>query len=367
MKLFIICNYLGGGGAERVAVNLANGLSRRNYEVCIIADLIRYRTYEVDDKIKLLSLHDPNIPNYLKAFQGVKNIRKYAKIYHPDLVITVMHFCSLFAKAGTIGMGIPIIQTIHHPLESETFKIHPVAKFLDKHTPQLYAHTTLLTHADLVYLGKFGKRVSVMPNPLSFTPVDSLPIKERFILSAGRLDDWHYKGWDILIRTIHELKEYMSNNNWRLFLAGAGREESITFLKNMCKEYGVDDLIDFIGFRKDVIDYFRKSSIFFLSSRAEGLPMVLIEAMSQGCACVATDFKGRTREILTHDEIGLLAEPEDYKTLAKHLRLVMGNDELREKMQYNAVERSKYYMLDNVIDMWELLIKEVMTANRKSK
>lgn len=361
MKLFVVCNYLGGGGAERVAVNLANGLSQRNYEVYIIADLVRYRSYEVDENITQLSLHSPDIPNYLKAIQGIKNIRKYAKQYHPDLIITVMHFCSLFAKTGTLGMGIPIIQTIHHPLESKAYKLHPIAKFLDKHTSPLYAHTTVLTKADIEFLGNYGKRVSVMPNPLSFTPVDHLPIKEKIIFSAGRLDNWHYKGWDILIKTIHEIKEYMFNNNWRLLLAGTGRDESIKFLEDMCKDYGVEKLVDFVGFRRDVIDYFRKSSIFFLSSRAEGLPMVLIEAMSQGCACVATDFKGRTREILTNDETGLLAEPEDYKTLAKHLKLVMDDDNLRVRMQQNAIERSKYYKLDNIVDMWESLIKKVVS------
>lgn len=363
MKIFIVCNYLGGGGAERVAVSLATGLFKRGYEMYIVADLVTYRAYEVDKSIKLLNLYNPNKPKYVKVLQSIKNVRKYAKKYRPDLIITFLHFPSLASRFGVVGLGIPVIQTIHHALESDTYRIPPLVKFFDKHTSPLYAHTTLLTKPDVDFLGKRGKRISIMPNPLTFTPYEGELNKQKFIFSAGRLDDWHYKGWDILIKTIAELRSELKEKGWRVLLAGTGREESVAFLKNMCVDYQVDDLIEFLGFRKDILELFQKSSIFFLSSRTEGLPMVLIEAMSQGCACVATDFKGRTKEIVTNDKEGLLAQPEDYHTLAKHISLIINNPELRKDMQRQAIERSKFYLVDHVIDMWEDLISKVLNKN----
>lgn len=123
----------------------------------------------------------------------------------------------------------------------------------------------------------------------------------------------------------------------------------------MCKEHEVENVVNFIGYQKDMLSLYGKASVFLLSSRSEGLPMVLLEAMSQGCACVATDFKGRTREIITNDQEGLLALPEDYVQLSLHLKELIDDKKKREMIQKNAVERSKYYNLDHVVDMWENL------------
>ena len=140
-----------------------------------------------------------------------------------------------------------------------------------------------------------------------------------------------------------------------MLVAGKGKEESFTVLNNMRKEYGVEDVVEFIGYQKDMLSLYRKASIFFLSSRSEGLPMVLLEAMSQGCACVATDYKGRTREIITSDAEGLTAQPEDYVRLSALLKELIENDSKRELIQKNAIERSRHYSLDHVVDKWEEL------------
>ena len=359
MKIFIVCRYLGGGGAERVAVNLAHGFLERGHDVYCIADLDNHRSYSIDERIHLLELHSSGASKPQMVLQAIANIRKYAKKYQPDLLIGFMHFCSLASKVGTSGLGIPVIQTIHHALESETYKFSPLTVWMDRHTCPLYFKTILLTHADKKVLTKWDNKTIVIPNPLSYTPSTDFSKKENIILAAGRLDDWHYKGWDILIKTAHEIKDFLKENGWQIVVAGNGTEDTRKMLMEMCKEHEVENVVNFIGYQKDMLSLYGKASVFLLSSRSEGLPMVLLEAMSQGCACVATDFKGRTREIITSEQEGLLAYPEDYNQLSLHLKDLITDNYRRKMIQKNAVERSKYYNLDHVVDMWENLFKSI--------
>lgn len=359
MKIFIVCRYLGGGGAERVAVNLAHGFLERGHDVYCIADLDTHRSYSIDERIHLLELHSSGASKPQMVLQAIANIRKYAKKYQPDLLIGFMHFCSLASKVGTFGLGIPVIQTIHHALESETYKFSPLTVWMDRHTCPLYFKTILLTHADKKVLTKWDNKTIVIPNPLSYTPSADFSKKENIILAAGRLDDWHYKGWDILIKTAHEIKDFLKENGWQIVVAGNGTEDTRKMLMEMCKEHEVENVVNFIGYQKDMLSLYGKASVFLLSSRSEGLPMVLLEAMSQGCACVATDFKGRTREIITSEQEGLLAHPEDYNQLSLHLKDLITDNYRRKMIQKNAVERSKYYNLDHVVDMWENLFKSI--------
>ena len=197
-------------------------------------------------------------------------------------------------------------------------------------------------------------------------------------MAAGRLDDWHYKGFDVLIKSFAKLlngskvaeprSKVKSNDiafkireeGWKLQIAGTGSEESLNYLKQLCRENGVEDLVEFLGFRKDVEKLYQDASIFVLSSRYEGFGLVLIEAMSQGCACIACDYKGRQREIIQNDSQGLCCEPDDVDALAEAMRKMITDDEYRESIRNNAVERSKYYSLDNIIGKWDDLLNKVV-------
>ena len=110
----------------------------------------------------------------------------------------------------------------------------------------------------------------------------------------------------------------------------------------------------------DFLKLYQKASIFVLSSRYEGFGLVLIEAMSQGCACIACDYKGRQREIIQNDSQGLCCEPDDVDALAEAMRKMMTDDQYRESVRKNAVERSKYYSLENTIQRWEKLLDKVV-------
>ncbi|MBR2771839.1 MAG: glycosyltransferase, partial [Bacteroidales bacterium] len=245
---------------------------------------------------------------------------------------------------------------------------------LDRYSPSLYAATIVLTHADKLVMNNqnhHSKRIYVIPNPLTFVPVTIAENgklknvtgqelkKENIVLAAGRLNDWNCKGWDLLIQAAAKLKALFLKEGWRIEIAGGGTETMQMFLEKMCVQAGVEEFVQFLGYRTDMKELFQKSSVFCLSSRSEGLPMVLIEAMSQGCAPVACENLGRTKEIVSNDDEGLLFQTADVNDLARKLSQMIENNEYRKIVQRAAVRRSDFFNIEHVISIWETVLKDI--------
>ena len=113
-----------------------------------------------------------------------------------------------------------------------------------------------------------------------------------------------------------------------------------------------------------MLPIYQRSSIFVLSSRYEGFGLVLIEAMSQGCACVACDYKGRQSEIFEDGKDGIVCFPESVDDLKNSIEKMISDKELREKYQNRAIERAEYYSIDHTMDRWERLLQKVVLNHR---
>lgn len=378
MKIVIVITHLGGGGAERVGVSLANGLANRGHQVVIATDLNASGHYFPNDNVKVVHFVNKAKQSGVKWFLSIFTLRKVFKIEKPDVVIGIMQLCSFVSKLAGIGMNIPVVMTEHNsferPASAPLSKIGYFSKFyLNKFFPLV----TVLTQADKNIIGNKLNNVVVMPNPLALKPVKDMPLKEKIILAAGRLDDWHYKGFDVLIKAFSKLVQglrfkvqgslqpsseelIVNSERWKLQIAGTGSEKSLNYLKGLCKENRIEEYVEFLGFQKDIEKLYQKASIFVLSSRYEGFGLVLIEAMSQGCACIACDYKGRQREIIQNDSQGLCCEPDDVDALAEAMRKMMTDDEYQESVRKIAVERSLYYSLENTMDRWEELLNQIV-------
>ena len=382
MKIFIVQSHLGGGGAERVGVLLANGFAARGHDVYIVTNLNEAIDYEVDTKVKMLNMVSASLNKVVKWLGAFRHLRSYVKRYNPDVVIGIMQLSSFVSRVACVGTNTHVIMTEHgtfqRPKSAPFSKFNYFCKF---YLNKIYECITVITQADKDYIGNRLKNIVVMPNPLLLPQVTKMPSKQRIVLAAGRLGDYHYKGFDVLIRAWALVNGKLKIDNgqlsskgesWKLQIAGTGSEKSLNYLKQLCRENGVENSVEFLGFRKDVEKLYQDASIFVLSSRYEGFGLVLIEAMSQGCACVACDYKGRQREILSPTpalprregafeacETGILCEPDDVESLAEAMRKMMMDDEYRESVRAEAIERSKYYSIENTMDRWETLLKQV--------
>ena len=222
-----------------------------------------------------------------------------------------------------------------------------------------------------------------MPNPLLLTPFYEEHSREKRILAAGRVDAWYTKGFDIVVKAWNQI--YIKYPEWRLEIAGlCDLPPYYGVISNLIKEYDIGVRTKLLGYRTDVEQLYRDSEIFVLSSRYEGFGLVLIEAMSQGCAPIACDFKGRQKEILCPEgvscskfirqdssassqnssmeicENGILCEPDNVEALAQAMEKMISDEDYRRKVQQNAVKRTEFYNLERTGERWEKFLEKVI-------
>ncbi len=359
-KIIMLVPTLTGGGAERVAALWASGFCDIGYDVLLaLSDDDSPITYTPNKKvqIKYITSHSKcRIIRYIGRLIKLRNIIRSEK---PNYLIGVMARYSFWMYISSLGLHIPIIYTDHSSWEVPHGKKMPwELKFLRFHFSHFYDHVTVLTQADMNVIGKRIKQVSVLPNPLSFDPANDIPQKENVVLACGRLDEWEYKGFDLLIKAWGKVAP--KSKGWRLqIVGGSPTGKGLHFLQNLSEEEGVSDSVDFPGYCKDVLPLYRKSSIFILSSRYEGFGMVLIEAMSQGCACIACDFKGRQKEIITSDSEGMICCCNDVEALSKSINSMIHNSTYRENVRQAAIERSRYYQVSHIMKSWNDILTKI--------
>lgn len=203
-----------------------------------------------------------------------------------------------------------------------------------------------------------------MPNPLSMPPVEILRVeRKKRILAAGRLNIWHCKGFDILIKAWARIQEKYPD--WVVEIAGEG-ESGRVYLESLIAENHLENRVVLSGFHLNIKDFFSDSEIFVLSSRYEGFGMVLIEAMSQGAACIACDYKGRQREIIQDDSQGLCVESENEDALANALSKMIEDEGYRKQVQENGWKRSQDFTPDKIGENWVHLLEDLLEQRRRS-
>ncbi|MEU7382708.1 MULTISPECIES: glycosyltransferase [unclassified Streptomyces] len=191
--------------------------------------------------------------------------------------------------------------------------------------------------------------VGFMPNPLPIAPGTPSPRTEKVVVSIGRLS--HEKGVDLLLEAWAEAAP--KQPGWTLRIHGSGESEAL--LRRQCAELGLKDSVDFAGQTDDVPGALRASSVFVQSSRGEGFPLVLLEAMATGVPCVAFDCAPGVREIVTHERDGLLARPGNTSELARHLVRLMADEQVRDTMGDQALRSVQRFDPDVITGRWEEL------------
>ena len=367
MKILIIVQSLTGGGAERVAVSWANGLDSKGHIVTILTNCNIPQTYPTNSSVSIIPfvVHSGKkvffgkFLNKLLSFIKFGNqIRLIINKLNPDVIINVLYISSYSILLGrlTSKHHPMIIQTDHNayerPVGVKFQKGQWRNKFIDN---RFFDKVTVLTKADKEIASRTLSNVEVLHNPLFFHPVSCISPKDNIILAVGRLDAWHCKGFDILIKVWRKL--YKKYPDWRLNIVGNGSLKNIKMLESLAGEAA--ESIQIKPFTSNIIEEYKKASVFILSSRYEGWGLVLVEALSQGCACIACDYKGRQAEIIQHGENGILCHPDNEEELTIAIENVIANEDLRLHIQSNAPDSVKRFEEEIIVSKLENIIRGV--------
>lgn len=339
-------------GTERAVVNLANILSSLGYSVIILSTDSKngFSAYNLDKKVtvfhfglKIASAKGfAKIAEYKKLKQEIGNLIKEEKI---DCIIGTYSFFNVLI---TKIKNIKTVGCEHFNYFSAS-KFHRIVRRI--FYPRLDA-VVVLTERDKKHYS-FLKNCFVIPNSLSFETDIKNSWSEKKILSIGRYT--RQKGFDFLIETAKELKNNFSD--WKVEIIGSGEDEKL--LKDLVSEYHLKDNVLFLPPTKDVVSLYKSASIYCMSSRWEGLPMVLIEAQTCGLPIVSFDCPEGPSEVVLNNENGFLCKPDNPHDLAEKLKLLMNDESLREKFGKNAFESSKRFSSETIGEKWRRLLEKL--------
>jgi glycosyltransferase involved in cell wall biosynthesis len=371
--IFIVCNSVDElGGLVQWAHQIARLFQARGHRVQLIgvepAASVRdygqnlpYPTITIHDQFvpkrrPATGLHALNVRNKLRQRRrdrlvdaGAARLSKIFRTARPGGVVIAAQVWAMewVARADTTGLTVIGMSHESYQASRNSSRFARVQKFY----ADVDIHLTL-TEADADAWARAGmSNVGSMPNPLMVAPATLPTLDEKTVVTLGRLA--HDKGIDMLLEAWSTVKPQYPD--WQLHVYGAGPDEAV--LRQQARDLGLDDTAIFKGLTTDVDAALATASIFALSSRDEGFPIAMMEAMAYRLPTVAFDCAPGIRELAEDDVSGLVVNPGNVPAFAAALERLIKDRDLRERLGQAAQVSVARYLPDAILDRWEALFE----------
>lgn len=357
------------GGYDRIIIEKANYLAEHGYEVIIV---VSYHGnvkpyYPLSKKVKLVDLDINFFKQYnhnliVRAFIYLKLMHRYRKaltdlLYaeQADIVITTLGREIDFITDiddGSIKIGESHIAKEYvrnlHLMEQRGYVYRMIAQCwrrkIDCKVKKLYA-LVLLTQHDANSWIDMAKTV-VIPNSLPFYPQQASSCDNKRVIFVGRFNE--QKGLEYLIRTWEGV--YQRHKDWTLHIYGQGEQEEM--LNHLIDKAGLCEVVFVHQPTQHILEKYTESSLFLLTSRFEGLPMVLIEALACGLPVVSFNCPWGPADIIKDGEDGFLVEYLNTDVAVQRVCQLIENPSLRKEMGAKARVNVMRYDRDVVMKRW---------------
>lgn len=358
MKIAFVCRTLNAcGGIERATTLLANTLSRRGHRVYIISwlgsDGVPF--FDIDSQIEVHYL----APGQDQTLTGLRSIRRFVllrRLYRkikPDAIIISGLYNSIVNVPAALGFN--IISWEHFDIKRQHHSIVTrFSRWLSAHFSKYVVTPTIHDAGEYKRIYK-AKATRAIPNALTLKVASPSSLQNKVVLSVGRLV--RVKGYDLLL----DAWSKFDHPDWTLRIVASGKLSQK--LQTQVKEKQIKQ-VEFVPNTPHIIEHYQQSAIYALSSRSENFPLVLLEAMYMGLPCVSFDCGPGPREIIRHEESGLIVPPRDTTAMAQALQTLMIQPELRAQMGKAGRHLSQQYQMDHIVPQWEILLAEMQTSGK---
>ena len=361
MKIvYCINGFYRAAGMERVLADKANWLVAHGHDLTILTTDQQGRpdAFPLDPRIRKIDLgigyEDNNGGSLLdklvhyprKQRRHKKQLTRILAQIRPD--ITVSMFCNEVNLLPKIHDGSHKVLEIHFSrfkrLQYDRGGLWSLVDRLrsrnDVRLAARYERFVVLTEEDKGYWPGLSN-LRVISNPRTFTFEEPAPLNCRQVLAVGRYS--HQKGFDRLL----EAWKRIDTTGWTLRIAGSGDNLGPV----------PDNVV--LGPSDHIQEDYLQSAFLVLSSRYEGLPMVLLEAQAAGLPIVSFACKCGPRDVLTDGVDGILVPEGDIEGLAKGMKRLMDDEDLRRTMGAAAFRNSERYDKERIMAQWETLFHEL--------
>lgn len=369
MRLLFLIYSLGGGGAERVITNLANYWVEKGWEITIVTLAPQAEdSYGLSAGVKRIELglageSGGNLTGLARNLCRIFAIRRILQRTQPDIALGVMAHASVLLALASWGLkkistiGLERVYPPQHPLgfQWEWLRSNSYAGLTAVAVQSTEGAKWLRRHTN-------AKHVVVIPNsvqwplPKQFPQLDlrdNYPFKKKILLGVGRLTS--QKQFDLLVSCFQTLAT--SHPEWVLVILGEGPLRLA--LEAQVAVAGLEQRVFLPGRAGNIGEWYEHSDIFVLSSRFEGFPNALIEAMAYGLPVVSFDCNTGPRDIIRDKVDGLLVPLESTAGLTEALDQLMSDESLRQNFARQAVNVRERFSEERIIDMWEEVFRKI--------
>jgi len=364
------------GGTERSAITQANALAAAGHEARLLSVVkaAEEPAFDIDPRVVVEHLVDLTgeltatdrvlherasvlvPPCWDKQFSALTDValERGLRAVRTDVLVTVTP--ALLASAVQLAPDpVVVVHQEHRSSSQRTSGMEPLLV----HAPRADV-VSLLTPSIADWLraelGPLAPEIVVVPNPLPQGPAPRSLLDSRTIVTAGRLV--MEKQFTKLVEAFGEVADQLPG--WRLRILGQGHQRP--HLVRETRKRGLWDRVELPGSTTDMPSEWARASICALTSRAEGFPLGLQEAMAAGVPCVSFDCASGPREIIHHEVDGLLVAPESIAGMAAALLRLGSDDELRHRLGAGALASSRQYDADAIAQDWLAIFERALAA-----
>jgi glycosyltransferase involved in cell wall biosynthesis len=377
MRITTVIATLGGGGAERVCVNLANAWAARGWDITILTlSNRRAPAYAIDSRVRRRDigkrwaepkeLNETSIAPMLRGLHGVAcfdiiwempllaMLRYAIQATTPDVVVAFIDYTNVKVLAAMHETGIPVIAC-----EQTDVSQFSIGSWQDIREA-LYRRASAVVAPDPAiaeWLQRHGARAYAIPNPLNAPP--SIRVertgKLRRLVSLMRLSQ--EKRPDLLVQAFASIAGDYPDWDLEVYGVGPMREELAQL---------VDDLapgrIQLRGFTDTPYEILSRADLFVSASWVEGFGNAIWEALACGVPVVAMECGTAVRSLVRHGVDGLIVNSNRPEDLASALASLMSNDAARAQMAARAPEVLERFSIESALKKWDALLAEVVAA-----
>jgi len=339
LKLAFVISNLNKGGAERVVSLLSQELSKQHEVYIILFD--NSIAYEYSGKI--IDINCKSVKGRIgKIFNVLKRRTRLKKIFAKKRFDKIFAFMES-AYLPAILTGYPIIASVRN--NTKVYSKY-VTKYILPNAEKIVAVSKDIEKQ----LNIFGmKNTQTIQNPIVID--DKYKIKEDltqfkpFILAVGRLHD--QKNFNLLIESFKKSK---FQNELKLLIVGEGKKrEDIEIL---ILENKLENKVFLLGQKDNVKDYYLQCEMFVLSSKYEGFPNVLVEALSNSCASISVDCPTGPSEIIENNENGLLLSNGNINEMIKSIDKLYSDEKMKDKFRKNGKKSISHLNIEKIVKQW---------------
>src|SRR5262245_31886592 len=363
---------LAGGGAERVAVTILNGLEHSPWERSLYL-FKREGPYlsELPASVAVASGDGE------KGRERVTRLREYLQRTKPDVIVAFLSYVTVLLAARlarsrarvVFNLGTPVSAFLEdadyswsRPGRRAAFRV--ISRAAYRRADLILATSGGVRDDVRKTFGLDAERVRVVHNPFDIDqiaraaqgPLDEAdrPFwKAPVVVAAGRLAE--AKNVPLLVDAFARLRRRPGNIDARLFILGDGEHESL--VRDRIAQLKLDDAVRLCGFKTNPWRYMAKADVFALTSRYEGFGNVLVEAMACGVHVVATASAG-SRGVVRYGVNGLLVDAHEPEPVAAALERVLTDSAFRSKLAASARAIAPAYVLPEIVKHYQAILQE---------